>query len=193
MGYWSTNDDSNEMTYNMWGDDGGDVLDDYFGHLILTDKKRLDDMSQLVEDAKIITWFDPTLQKSMSKDDTDGCNYGINFSYGRKHTYLDYYMDNHGGELPEAYAPLLTPYISYQEIATTFGYEKEGNGLFAYMWHLSEVSPEKLTNKRHMIEATRLLTYNAFFELKGRVAKEEEIRFILESTLHQLPWMALVK
>lgn len=190
MGYWSIDDDETE---NMWGDAEADTLGDYFDYLIITDRERLTNLPQLIEDARILCWngfYESEVGRSLNDFELQ---YGIMFTCGQEDNYIEYYSKDHYGKLPEIHVSMVTSDISYKEIETHLGFEEESNSLFGYMWYLKDAYPSRLNNKAHMLEATRLLSYYDFFELKGRVAKDEEIRFILEAMLHKLPWMALVK
>ena len=174
MGYWSI-DESNPECDDVWGDTPTDAVDDYLEYLKITDPLRLQKREVLLKDLKVLVWQEFYDSGSEHGPNRKELEYGLDWCFRECQIAADGTFSKDGVN-DDARVP-----VNNEHIKSDFD-EGDFEDLIEYFEYLKETEPERLKDKDQLIEDVRILTWENFEDLRGRPAREEELRYILKKS-----------
>lgn len=170
MGHWGINEEDPEND-EIWGDQEADIFSDYLEYLKRTNPERLKDREALIEDLSVLVWevlYELEEGRAATRAELE---YGVDWSFGECNIEKD------GSFLIEKEDDLEENEVDEEHIKSDWD-DDDSHALHEYLQYLKEMDPERLNDKERLLKDVRLLTWEAFDDLRSRIARDEEIEYI---------------
>lgn len=170
MGHWGINEEDPEND-EIWGDQEADIFSDYLEYLKRENPERLKDREALIDDLSVLVWevlYELEEGRAATRAELE---YGVDWSFGECDIAPD---GSFALEDDEDYIEI-DPDEEHIESDWDDDDSHEVSGYFKY---LKEMDPARLDDKERLLKDVRIITWEAFDDLRSRPARDEEIEYI---------------